>query len=1295
MHVKRVELSHFKSFGGTTQVPLLPGFTVISGPNGSGKSNILDALLFCLGLASSKGMRAERLPDLVNQNHASRRSTSEASVTATFDISDVSAELLRESSEDATAAPNPETPNDLQNSEHVADEQSDVASDPTSVSPALSAPEPEAAASSAEIAAPPAVQTMAEETAADTELSTDIEAVEPEQPETNNPDISNGAEPTPASNHPTPDNVVPLPREWSVTRRLRVTAQGTYTSNYFINGQPCTLTELHEQLQRFRIYPEGYNVVLQGDVTSIISMKGRERREIIDELAGVASFDRKIDQAKLKLDMVREREERFRIVERELIDQLERLDQDRKKAEKYKQLKATLQEKTQWQAVLEWRQQQQQAQKLTDQIAQGKEQGEKLTQQRTALVALIETTSKELDELNTRVKALGEDEHLALQSKLATQEAELRQLERQEQALGQSTRELAAKLQTTQIELQQQNQEFSDLGQRLTTLTETDIVQLQAARNQAAQAVEDSREATSAIATASQAWIETQTTLRREVEALLSTLDPQRAERVRLQERLNQLHSQLATQATTIQGLETELAAAPASAGGNLSEAETTIQTLAQAVAAAEQELKVQRETRERLLQELRAKQRELDKLEAQEQALQETRGTQATEVLIKSGLTGICGLVAQLGRVEPKYQTALEIAAGARLGYLVVDNDGVASRGIEILKRQRAGRATFLPLNAIRAPRSQKLGRWERPDGFIDYAVDLIECEDIYREVFAFVFGNTAVFEQLNDARRHLGKFRMVTLDGEVLESSGAMTGGSLRRQGRLHFGTVEAGESAEAKALKERLQEIERIVRGCDLAIAAADTTVKTQSKELIEARQSYREQQLQNTQTQQLNQQLQQRLDKAIQQQQQYQSESANAQQRLQALETDLPAQETALQQKRQELTALEESQTHSEWQQAQDKVRTLEAALTERQQALQAAQQRQNELDAQRQRLQEKIQLGQQTIHQARQQQQTQINQQTELNKQQAALKQEIIATQAALAELDKTLAGEKAERDRKEHQLRDQRNQLQQIEWQQQKLSETQHERQQQLSTLETDIETKQAELPDPLPEIPEDLTLETLQKQLKSLQRRLEAMEPVNMLALEEYERTQERLEELTTKLTTLEDERTELLLRIENFTTLRRHAFQEAFEAVNTNFQAIFAELSDGDGYLQLDDPADPFNGGLNLVAHPKGKPVRRLASMSGGEKSLTALSFIFALQRYRPSPFYAFDEVDMFLDGANVERLSKMIRHQAQQAQFIVVSLRRPMIESAERTIGVTQARGAYTQVLGINLQRATAGG
>jgi chromosome segregation protein len=356
-------------------------------------------------------------------------------------------------------------------------------------------------------------------------------------------------------------------------------------------------------------------------------------------------------------------------------------------------------------------------------------------------------------------------------------------------------------------------------------------------------------------------------------------------------------------------------------------------------------------------------------------------------------------------------------------------------------------------------------------------------------------------------------------------------------------------------------------------------------------------------------------------------------------------------------------------------------------------VQAAERRLQDTQARCDRLTTDIQRSQTDIASHQQRQREQDAQTQTLQGQQATLTQQIAETRQALAVLDQTLATEKAERDRVETQLREQQTQQQQLTWKRQKALESAEEHRQQLTTLEAELATQVADLPEPLPAVPDDIDLEAVRQQMRSLQRRIEALEPVNMLALEEYNRTQERLEELSQKLTTLEEERTELLLRIENFTTLRRTAFQEAFDAVNENFKAIFAQLSDGDGYLQLDDPQDPFNGGLNLVAHPKGKPVRRLASMSGGEKSLTALSFIFALQRYRPSPFYAFDEVDMFLDGANVERLSKMIKHQAQQAQFIVVSLRRPMIEAAQRTIGVTQARGAYTQVLGINLEAQSA--
>ena len=1259
MFIKRVELSHFKSFGGTTSVPLLPGFTVVSGPNGSGKSNILDALLFALGLSGSKGMRAERLPDLVNQNHSTRsRSTVEASVSVTFEIE----------ADDAIAA---------------------------------------------------SIAGLSDSQNADTEANKEL----PSEDHANGNGIngngtnghgsnghdanSNGTNGNSTNGNGTNGNghnhldeeddplffEIMRTGEWKVTRKLRVTPQGTYTSNYYINDQPCTLTQLHEQLHRFHVYPEGYNVVLQGDVTGIISMNPRERREIIDELAGVAAFDRKIHQATDKLNAVKDREEQFRIVEQELIAQRDRLAQDRIKAEKYQKLKLEFQDKSQWEAVLAWRDRQQQVHKLEQQIEAGQQTTTNYRTQLDQLSVDITEATQVLDELNRRVKAMGEDEQLSLQATLATREAELRQLQRQEQDLITASETTATQLGRTQHDIQQHRHTQEQLTTEIQQLEQQEFVTLRQARDAAQQALDESRESASAIASASAAWIQQQTDLRYHIESLLQQLEPARREQATLQERVNQLQQNIEQQRQTLIALTQEVESTQNqhhSLNAEHQQFQKQVQTLATALATAEQELQLQQDTSDRLAREQRDKQRQLDRLEAQTQAIQEAQGTGATKLILQANLPGVCGLVAQLGRVDPQYQLALEIAAGGRLGHLVVDDDSVAAAGIQLLKERRAGRATFIPLNKIRASRLSPMNKAQQPRGFIDYASRLIDCDDRYRTVFAYVFGNTVIFSSLADARPHIGKFRIVTLDGELLEASGAMTGGShYNRQGSLHFGVGDAGDSAEVIALRDRLQEIEQILTHCQQTITTATADVKTRSQAVIEARQAEREAHLK---TEQVHRQLSNLVAQEGQlrtQLSQQTEELAKAQARLQILERELPEQETAVTRLRQQLRELEQSQAHSEWQQAQTLIQEREGILSDRQLAVRTAEQHLYDLKTQHQRLQDKIEQGQQQVQSYRQQQTQQLSDRTSNSSQQAALNRETAEIKESLATLEQTLSAEKQERDRVERQLRDRQTLHQQTELKLQNILETQANRRQELADLSEQLAAQQRELPDPIPEIPDDLGLEQLQQQLRSLQRRMQAMEPVNMLALEEHERTQARLDELSQKLTTLQEERTELLLRIENFTTLRQRAFKEAYDAVDENFRAIFAELSDGDGHLQLDDPTDPFASGLNLVAHPKGKPVRRLASMSGGEKSLTALSFIFALQRYRPSPFYAFDEVDMFLDGANVERLARMIKHQAQQAQFIVVSLRRPMIESAQRTIGVTQARGAYTQVLGIDLQ------
>ncbi|PPS42252.1 chromosome segregation protein SMC [Chroococcidiopsis sp. TS-821] len=1193
VHIKRLELSNFKSFGGTTQIPLLPGFTVVSGPNGSGKSNILDALLFGLGLASSKGMRAERLPDLVNHTQATRGRTVEASVTVTFDL-----EGLEQRGQEGDIRLNEE----------------------------------------------------------------DLGEVTPE--------------------------------ELSVTRKLRVTPQGTYTSTYYINGEACTLAELHEQLNRLRIYPEGYNVVLQGDVTGIISMNARERREIIDELAGVAAFDRKIAQAKETLDQVKDREERCQIVEQELVAQRDRLSQDRIKAEKYQQLRTELQQKSQWEAVLIWRSLQNQQEHLATQIQAGDRTLAELAQQHTTLEREIEQATTHLEQLNYRVKALGEEELLKLQSHLATQEAEYRQLQRQHQENAQADFKAECSIQQKRAEIQEYENKLAELNQEQSAKAEA-IATLQFERDAAQRELEQSREAASAIADAADLWVQQQTALNREIEILLQATEPQSRQQAQLRERTNQLQRQLHEQKQTIDKLEPELALKQQQLAANEQQAialTTQAETLAQSLSAAEQELQIQQDTYKRLLGEQRDKQRQLDKLEAQAQALQETQGTNATKVILQSGLQGVCGLVAQLGKVEPRYQLALETAAGARLGQLVVEDDAVAAAAIEILKQKRAGRATFLPLNKIQPLRFSPTTALRYSEGFIDYAIHLIECDRRYQDVFGYVFGSTVVFETLESARKYLGQYRIVTLEGELLETSGAMTGGSIIQQrSGLHFGTSEATESDEAKQLQKRLQEIALVLKRCESGIESLSAKTKYLSQELTEVRQQRREQQLRAEQLRKEIQAVSKQLVQAKAQLRQTEEQLTSARSQLEILDSELPTKEAQLQQKRQLLAELEQSQTNSQWQQIQFKIKSQEQDLQVRLQALLKAEQRQSELANTAILIQGKIAECQQRIQEYQQQRSSISNQQSIISDQIDTIATQIAQTKAALQQIEEKLASEKQQRDRAEAQLRDRQNQYQQLEWQQQKLQETQQTRREELTALQAQIHAQVADLPNPLPEVPDKVDLEQLQREVRSLAKRIQALEPVNMLALEEYERTTKRLEELSQKLLTLAAERTELLLRIENFTTLRQRAFKEAFDAVNQNFQSIFATLSDGDGYLQLDDAEDPFNSGLNLVAHPKGKPVQRLASMSGGEKSLTALSFIFALQRYRPSPFYAFDEVDMFLDGANVERLAKMIKQQAKLAQFIVVSLRRPMIESAERTIGVTQARGAYTQVLGIKLQQS----
>ncbi len=1178
-------------------IPLEEGFTVVTGPNGSGKSNILDGVLFCLGLATSRGMRADRLPDLVNSGMLKAGKAAETTVSVRFDLSDWTPDAAEEGLEAPAEGP----------------------------------------------------------------------WIQPGQ------------------------------TEWTVTRKLRVMPGGSYSSSYSADGVPCNLQQLQTQLRRLRIDPEGSNVVMQGDVTRIVSMSNRDRRGLIDELAGVALFDTRIEQTRRKLDDVQERQERCRIIEQELLASRQRLEKDCAKARQYQDLRERLQLGRRQEMVLAYeaaqqalkdlatRQQALEAQEQTDAaaIASGREQ--------------LNKAVAELDSLQEQVKALGEDQLLAVQAELAGLDTSSRELERQA-SLHQDE---GQKLQAQRQDLATRRQQWQLQSRELERDPHQDALNAADDNCRAAEAaVEMSRRRLADVAGRSGAWVEEQKRRSGRRQELQSSVAPLLEEQQQLQERLRQERERLEelTQEQHQDGADGD------AVQQQLATLEETWQTLLQAIADGKQELEqtaeslaIQQRTRSRLEQEQTRLEREIARLESRRDALQESRGTGALRLLLEAGLDGIHGPVAQLGEVEDRHRLALEVAAGARLGQVVVDDDRIAARAIELLKSRRAGRLTFLPLNKIRAPggggSSAAFARGARPGGdsgagLIGRAVELVRFEPVYDQVFAYVFGDTLVFSDLASARQQLGRSRAVTLDGELLEKSGAMTGGSFsQRSSSLSFGR--SSDQDEAEPLRRRLLELGESLVTCRREESKLAQLIEQQKPQLRELEKQQAALIAERNAARRNHGPLLERSRQRAERLSKLQQDQTEQQQRLEAIGTALTPL-TA------ELQALNEAERNSgnnddaaAWAQLQTEQEAadqgLEEARRERDQLLNARRERQlaierlgdqeKALAAEETRLQEAVKALA-SAHGAWRQQQSDLQEKRkELEQQQT--------------DLQERFGSQRRARDAAEAEVGRQRQALQQAEWNLERLKEDREGLIEEQRSGAVRLQEMEQALPDPRPEIPEVLRLaglEALQTDLQAIQQRMEALEPVNMLALEELEALEDRLNELNERLDVLNSEREELLLRIETVATLRQDAFMEAFTAVDGHFREIFASLSDGDGHLQLENPEEPLEGGLTLVAHPKGKTVRRLASMSGGEKSLTALSFLFALQRFRPSPFYALDEVDSFLDGVNVERLAALIARQAEAAQFMVVSHRRPMIGAAQRTIGVTQARGAHTQVVGL---------
>ncbi|MEB3188674.1 MAG: chromosome segregation protein SMC [bacterium] len=1159
MRIQEIEIDNFKSFARPTKIPFLDGFTAITGPNGSGKSNIIDSVLFGLGLSSTRTMRAEKLTDLIHLGSRKR----EARVTLRF-----------------------------------GDGQG---------------------------------------------------------------------------------------QSLTVARRLRETESG-YQSTYYLDGKACTLGELHATLALHNVSPNGYNVVMQGDVTRIVTMTPFERRKIIDEIAGVAEFDTRVAQAQVELSKVDEQEQASALLATEIGDRLKVLAGERDHALKYQALRdersgleRTLQLTQAWEL-------QEKVRGLEDTISASREREQVLIGRIAEAEAEVGRRKAAYDELQTRIQDLGARELDALgtaiqetRAAIASEQATAGVLETRRQELDRTeAREAEARAleiaRGTSIDDRRRTAE-TDLARHTLEIQEAHAV-WQAAHDELAKLYSDHTEVAERATSLRRELNEVKDLYNERVRTRLQLVDENR----RAEDRQTQVRQGLETDREARKHLARErdtLDADLASDRETLTLVETERHEIARRFAEATEQLKTLEQDRDR------ARDR-LYRAEATLRSASEGGMGRAVDTILQAQMRGVHGTLAMLGEVEPEYAVALEIAAGGRLRNLVVEDDGVAARGIELLKQSRAGRATFLPLNKLPSPR--RLAPTGLP-GFIGYAVHLVKHDARFAAAFHHALGDTVIVRDLDHARPYMGQYRMVTLDGELLEKSGAMTGGSDGKGGGVRFLASLQREVDEAREFHdtqvrrhERQKQLVTALEGdAQRAIERQRTTkdgMRERELELADRTRRLGELETRLQQGEALDTQLVAALADLASKQEALREEMFSLEDRQNQLELEISDIDELLENDRvQELASQVDAHDYT--------VKRLEGLRGQTEHALKGLELEQQahlealgRLDASAgERLSEREDLT--TRRQALEA--TLRDLQTTLSRQELE--------QAALKE---RLGHFQQEREQLWNAQREAESQVLQLVRERDRLVDGQGTVRQQIDALRLELgKLEEALWADGLElptEPPSERSLDEVKRHMHRLDQRMREMEPVNMLAIQAHDREAARLSELEQRLGRLTEERLALLQRIEDISQQKKAAFMKVYDQIAGHFSTIFAELAAGTGNLRLENPEDPFSGGLILQAQPKDKPMQRLEAMSGGEKSLTALAFLFSFQRTNPAPFYAFDEVDAALDGANADRLAAMVKKQTTHAQCIVISHRRPMLERSDQTIGISARQDGITRVLGV---------
>ena len=1083
--------------------------------------------------------------------------------------------------------------------------------------------------------------------------------------------------------------------EVTVSRRLYRSGE----SEYMINGTICRLKDINELFYDTGIGKEGYSIIGQGQIDKILSGKPEERRELFDEAAGIVKFKRRKYAAQKKLEDEKQNLVRVNDILAELENQIGPLERQSEKARVYLKKKEELKTLDVNVFLLENIRVRQQLAEVdgklniaSDDLEDTTRKYEHIKEEYEQIASRIEQLDQEIEAARATLTDTG-----VMRSKL---EGEINVLKEQIHSAEGNEEHLQNRIRSIQEQISERTAEKDGILAEKKEIDEK-LEYLEQARTEARKLLEETQgkieELNNNIESGKNTIIDAlnnRATIKSKMGRYDTMLEQISIRKAELNSRLLRAKSDEAAQEENIRKLEEEFKAV----GAVIRELSDKQETMEEKLVAIREELSGQD-------QKLRDTQvlyhREKSKLEALSNLTERYEGYGGSVKAImeqKRQEKGIIGVVADIIQAEAKYETAIETALGGNIQNIVTEDEETAKRMIGYLKKAKAGRATFLPLTSITHPQEFKNPEALDEEGVIGMADALVKIDQKYRNVAKAMLGRIMVVDNVDHAVKIARKFdygiRMVTLEGELLVPGGAISGGAFKNNSNL-LGRRREMEELEKK-VKQYVIDIDKLLNDIEetkkrrnkLRLDVEDVKGQLQRKfiEQNTARMNVMQARDRKSEAEEGFGELkteEQEIELQIKEIQVGKDEIVRELEDSETLEKNVEVQIAEFQKQLDEKRTEESGQASkvSEWDVEVEKMRQSEdfqrqnlervegeitrytSELTEVQEGLHLSKE---EVE----RKKENILEIEKTIASSY----TAQNDATEKLKEDTAAKEELSGKQKNFFSSREELAERMTALDKEVYRLESQKERMQESIESQINYMWDEYE-----ITL-SDAETLKDETMNDLP---------AMKKEITALKDAIKKLGDVNVNAIEDYRNLMERYTFLKTQHDDLVEAEKTLLGIIEELDTSMRKQFNEKFAEINREFDKVFKELfGGGKGTLELIEDEDILEAGIRIIAQPPGKKLVNMMQMSGGEKSLTAICLLFAIQNLKPSPFCLLDEIEAALDESNVGRFAKYLHKLTKNTQFIVITHRRGTMEKADRLYGITMQEKGVSTLVSVNL-------